>query len=425
MKSREKSEQLYQRANRFLPGGVNSPVRAFKAVGGTPIFIQKGKGSHFWDEDGNEYIDFVGSWGPLILGHAYPAIVEAIQEATSRGTTFGTPTRIEVDLAEQIQRAFPSMEMLRLVSSGTEASMSALRVARGFTGKSYILKCEGCYHGHLDSLLTSAGSGVATFDLPDSAGVPESYSRHTISIPFNNVDAIKNLPENILSDTAAIIIEPIAANMGLILPGPGYLEELRNYTHSRGILLIFDEVISGMRVCYGGVQTQWKIEPDLTCLGKIIGGGMPLAAYGGRKEIMEKIAPLGPVYQAGTLSGNPIAVSAGLATMNILRETNPYEDLRKKTEEFLTPIREMIQKRKLPISVVSYGSMFTLFFRNKAPVNYKEAKESNTGKYAEYFWRLLEQGVYVTPSQFETNFVNVPHNRDDLDAARDAILKSV
>ncbi len=425
MRPREKSEQLYQRASRLMPGGVNSPVRAFKAVGGTPPFIHSGLGSHFQDEDGNEYIDFVGSWGPLILGHAHPAIVRAIQEASARGTTFGAPTRIEVELAERIREAFPSMEMLRLVSSGTEATMSALRVARGFTGKKNIIKFEGCYHGHHDSLLTSAGSGVATFDLPDSAGVPESYSRHTISVPFNDLDAVKNLPEEILNDTAAIIVEPIAANMGLILPRPGYLEGLRELSSKRGILLIFDEVISGMRLCYGGVQTERKIQPDLTCLGKIVGGGMPLAAYGGRREVMERIAPLGPVYQAGTLSGNPVAAAAGLSAMNILRETKPYDTLRIKTEEFLAPIRKMIEERSLPVSIVSYGSMFTVFFQEKSPLNFKEAKQSDTKRYAEFFWKLLDRGIYVAPSQFETNFVNVPHDHTDLKTAREVILQAL
>jgi glutamate-1-semialdehyde 2,1-aminomutase len=425
MKSREKSEQLNRRACQLMPGGVNSPVRAFKAVGGMPLFIDHGKGSHFWDVDGNEYIDFVSSWGPLILGHAHPAIVQAIQESAGRGTTFGAPSKVEVELAERIRDAFPSMEMLRLVNSGTEATMSALRVARGFTGRKNIIKFEGCYHGHHDSLLTSAGSGVATFDLPDSAGVPESYSRHTISVPYNDMNAVRSLPDEVLDDTAAIILEPIAANMGLIPPHSGYLEELRGFTSSRNILLIFDEVISGMRVCYGGAQTQWQVKPDMTCLGKIVGGGMPLAAYGGRSEIMEKIAPLGPVYQAGTLSGNPVAASAGLAAMNILSEMNPYEDLKNCTEEFLAPIQKAIQKRDLPVSVVSHGSMFTFFFRSKPPANYKEAKESDTKRYAEFFWRLLNNGVYIAPSQFETNFVNLMHNRTDLQTTEQAILAAL
>jgi glutamate-1-semialdehyde 2,1-aminomutase len=425
MKSRKKSEELYQRASKHMPGGVNSPVRAFKAVGGTPPFIERGKGSHFWDVDGNEYIDFVGSWGPLILGHAHPAILESIREASAKGTTFGAPTLVEIELAEQIKDAFPSMESLRLVSSGTEATMSALRVARGFTGKKNIIKFAGCYHGHHDSLLTSAGSGVATFDLPDSAGVPENFSRHTISAKFNDLASIENLPEETLRDTAAIILEPIAANMGLILPQPGFLEGLRDFTTKRNILLIFDEVITGMRVCYGGAQAEWNIQPDLTCLGKIVGGGMPLAAYGGRKEIMEKIAPLGPVYQAGTLSGNPVAASAGLTAMKILKETDPYKELNERTSSFLAPIRNVIQERKLPVSIASHASMFTFFFREKLPLNYDEAKSSNTRKYGEFFWKLLEQGIYMAPSQFETNFVNVSHNAHDLELARSAILESL
>lgn len=410
---REKSEQLYARAIRRMPGGVNSPVRAFKAVGGSPLFIQSGRGAHVQDVDGNDYIDFVGSWGPLILGHAHAEVVRAIQEAAARGTTFGAPSPVEVELAERISQAIPSMQMLRLVSSGTEATMSALRVARGFTKRRNIIKFQGCYHGHHDSLLTAAGSGVATFDLPDSAGIPESYTAHTITVPYNNFSAIAELPDQALSDTAAVILEPIAANMGLVLPEPEFLQQLREWTRDRGILLIFDEVITGFRLCYGGVQKLYGVEPDLTCLGKIVGGGMPLAAYGGRAEIMQSIAPLGAVYQAGTLSGNPVAASAGIAALDLLHDDRQYTLLEEKTAMLLEPARALLQENALPISLVSRGSMFTFFFRQSPPGNFQEAKESDVQSYAKFFWSLLNDGVYLTPSQFETNFVSLAHTEED------------
>lgn len=408
-----------------MPGGVNSPVRAFKAVGGTPLFVASGKGGHLIDVDGNELIDFVGSWGPLILGHAHPAVLAAIVDAVARGTTYGAPAEIEVRLAEAIRNAVPSIEMLRLVSSGTEAAMSALRVARGFTGKNNIVKLEGCYHGHADSLLTAAGSGVATFDLPDSSGVPQNFSRHTISIPYNDFAALKALPAEILNDTAAIILEPVAANMGLVPPAPGYLQNLRDFTAEQKILLVFDEVISGFRLSYGGAQEFYGIKPDLTVLGKIVGGGMPLAAYGGRADIMQKIAPLGPVYQAGTLSGNPVAAAAGLATLQILRDRAQYVTLEQNTKRLLEPVRKHIAERGLPVSISALGSMFTFFFRSSVPRNFKEAKESDTKAYAGFFWKLMEKGVYTAPSQFETNFVNLAHSPADLDAAQKALIEAL
>ena len=422
---RKKSEELYRQAARIMPGGVNSPVRAFKAVGGTPVFIERGSGCHLFDVDGNDYIDFVGSWGPLILGHSNPAILEAIRDSASRGTTFGAPTEVEIRLAEKIQEAFPSMEMLRLVNSGTEADMSVLRVARGFTEKRQIIKFEGCYHGHHDSLLSAAGSGVATFDLPDSAGVPEDYTRHTISVAFNDIRAVEQLPEGILSDTAAVILEPVAANMGLVPPQAGFLEQLREFTRRRNILLIFDEVITGFRVSFGGAQERFHIEPDLTVLGKIVGGGMPLAAYGGRREIMQKIAPLGPVYQAGTLSGNPVAASAGLAALRILQQENPYESIEAKAEAMLDPVASYIREQSLPVSISRLGSMFTFFFSPGVPRNFGEAKKSDTSAYAKFFWNLLDNGVYIAPSQFETNFVGTAHGQQDLDRARDRFLQAL
>jgi glutamate-1-semialdehyde 2,1-aminomutase len=415
---RTKSEELYRRAQRNMPGGVNSPVRAFKAVGGTPVFIDHGRDGRMIDVDGNEYVDFVGSWGPLILGHAHPAILEAIHKTSARGTTFGAPTRVEVDLTDAIRDAFPSMEMMRLVNSGTEATMSALRVARGFTGRNNIIKFEGCYHGHHDSLLTSAGSGVATFDLPDSSGVPDNYTRNTISIAYNDMAPLTALPEEVLRDTAAVILEPVAANMGLVLARPGFLQELRNFTRDRNILLIFDEVISGFRLCFGGAQKIYNVQPDLTCLGKIVGGGMPLAAYGGRAEIMEKVAPLGPVYQAGTLSGNPVASAAGLAALNLLRNGNRYAELESKAQQFFGRLRETIAAK--PLSLVTLGSMFTLFFRKDAPQNFKEAKQCDTTQYASTFWKLLDRGVYTACSQFETNFISMAHTEQDLSKALQA-----
>lgn len=397
-----------------MPGGVNSPVRAFKAVGGSPLFIQSGGGAHVQDVDGNDYIDFVGSWGPLILGHAHQDVVRAIQEAAARGTTFGAPSAVEVELAERISRAIPSMQMLRLVSSGTEATMSALRVARGFTKRWNIIKFQGCYHGHQDSLLTASGSGVATFDLPDSAGIPESYTSHTITVPFNDFSAITKLPDQAVSDTAAVILEPIAANMGLVLPEPKFLQQLRDWTRERGILLIFDEVITGFRLCYGGVQNLYRIEPDLTCLGKIVGGGMPLAAYGGRAQIMQCIAPLGAVYQAGTLSGNPVAAAAGIAALDLLQDDRQYRLLEEKTSKLLEPARAHLLETALPVSLVSLGSMFTFFFRETPPRDFQEAKQSDFQKYAKFFWSLLNDGVYLTPSQYETNFVSLAHTEEDL-----------
>ena len=417
------SRELHTRACELMPGGVNSPVRAFKAVGGSPLFIKTGKGCRITDADGNEYVDFVGSWGPLILGHAHPEVIRAIQGQAADGTTFGAPTALEVELAECIRTAFPSMEMLRLVSSGTEATMSALRVARGFTRRNNIMKFEGCYHGHHDSLLTSAGSGVATFDLPDSAGVPENYTRNTISIAYNSLEVLEALPDEVLADTAAVILEPVAANMGLVPPERNFLEGLRRFTQDRNILLIFDEVITGFRVSHGGAQERYGITPDLTCLGKIVGGGMPLAAYGGREEIMHCIAPLGPVYQAGTLSGNPVASAAGLATLKILQNRSLYSELEQRSAKFFGALRDLLTGKE--ISLVSLGSMFTLFFRPKPPQNFKEAKECDTKAYARFFWNMLEQGIYLAPSQFETNFISMAHGEPDLEKTLEAFRKAI
>jgi glutamate-1-semialdehyde 2,1-aminomutase len=386
----DRSKELFKRAQNLMPGGVNSPVRAFKAVGGTPIFLKQGKGARIQDEDGNEYLDFCGSWGPLILGHAHPEVVKAIQDAAASGSTFGAPCAAEIKLTSQIQDAIPSMQRVRLVSSGTEAVMSALRAARGFTGRNNVIKFEGCYHGHADSLLTAAGSGLATFDLPDSAGVPKNYTCHTISVAYN---ALPNLAPEVLNDTAAVILEPIAANMGLVPPATGFLQQLRDFTQKHGILLIFD--------------------PDLTILGKIVGGGMPLAAYGGRKEILDKIAPLGPVYQAGTLSGNPVAASAGSTTLRILKEQNPYESLESKTSMLLNPVRELIRRKEFPVSISQFGSMWTLFFRKNLPTNFPEVKEASfplhtpkriCRKHRKRFANRLSLRSTVMPNEFKRQY---------------------
>lgn len=404
-----------------MPGGVNSPVRAFRAVGGIPFFVAKGEGCYLWDVDGNRYIDFVCSWGPLILGHAHPEVVEAVKKTVEKGTTYGTPTELEVLLAEKIQQAFPSMEMLRLVSSGTEATMSAIRAARGYTGRKKIVKFEGCYHGHADYLLVKAGSGATTFGIPDSAGVPEGIAQDTIVLPYNDVQAFNETMDAIGKEIAAVIVEPVAGNMGVVLPKPEFLNALREQTEKHGAVLIFDEVITGFRVAYRGVQSLYNIRPDMTCLGKIVGGGFPLAAYGGRKEIMQSIAPLGPVYQAGTLSGNPVAVTAGLKTLEILERDNPYPELERKTRQLVETIVDAAKEADIPVQINQIASMFTVFFTDQPVVDYKSAKQSDTQRYARFFHSLLEQGVYFPPSQFEAAFVSVAHDEEALSLTQEAV----
>ncbi|MFA0752647.1 MAG: hypothetical protein IMHGJWDQ_000403 [Candidatus Fervidibacter sp.] len=412
-----------------MPGGVNSPVRAFRAVGGTPFFVQRGEGCFLWDVDGNRYVDFVCSWGPLILGHAHPEVVAAVKEAIEHGTTYGAPTELEIRLAEKIQQAFPSMEMLRLVNSGTEATMSAIRTARGYTGRSRIVKFEGCYHGHADYLLVKAGSGATTFGIPDSAGVPESFSQETIVLPYNDVKAFVRTMEAVGDQIAAVIVEPIAGNMGVVLPKPEFLHALREQTQKHGAVLIFDEVITGFRVTYGGAQTLYGIQPDMTCLGKIVGGGFPLAAYGGRREIMEHVAPLGPVYQAGTLSGNPIAVTAGLKTLEILERDNPYPDLERRTQWLTDEMAVIAREVGVPVQINCIASMFTVFFNDQPVVDYASAKRSDTQRYARFFHVLLEKGVFFPPSQFEAAFLSTAHTDDalavTLEALRSAFQKSL
>lgn len=408
-----------------MPGGVNSPVRAFKAVGGTPFFVARGEGCYLWDVDGNRFVDFVCSWGPLILGHAHPEVVAAVKEAVERGTTYGAPTELEVALAEKIQQAFPSMEMLRLVNSGTEATMSAIRAARGYTGRKKIVKFEGCYHGHADYLLVKAGSGAATFGIPDSAGVPEGTAQDTIVLPYNDIEAFNKTMDAMGEEIAAVIVEPIAGNMGVVLPKPEFLAALRQQTEKHGVVLIFDEVITGFRVAYGGAQSLYGIKPDMTCLGKIVGGGFPLAAYGGRKEIMQTVAPLGPVYQAGTLSGNPVAVTAGLKTLEILERDNPYPELERRTKQLTQVISEAAKEAGVPVQINQIASMFTVFFTDQPVVDYASARRSDTQRYARFFHALLERGVYFPPSQFEAAFLSTAHDDEALSFAQDAVRSAM
>lgn len=413
----KKSEQCFQAAENILPGGVNSPVRAFRAVGRTPFFAARGKGSRLWDVDGNEYIDYVCSWGPGILGHAREEVVAAVQKAAADGLTFGAPTAAETELAELIREAVPSIEMLRMVSSGTEAVMSAVRAARGFTGREKIIKFTGCYHGHSDGLLVKAGSGLLTGAVPDSAGVPRGYAENTLLARYNDMESVRALFAANPGEIACVVVEPVAANMGVVPPKEGFLPFLREITEENGALLIFDEVITGFRVSYGGAQQYYNVKPDLTTLGKIVGGGMPLAVYGGRRDIMEKIAPLGAVYQAGTLSGNPTAVAAGIATLKILRETpSVYGVLDQKAAKIESAMRGK------GWTVNRVGSLLSMFFTNGKPVtDYESAQTADTKAFAAYFSYMLESGIYVAPSQFEAMFVSAAHSDADIEKTCAAI----
>jgi glutamate-1-semialdehyde 2,1-aminomutase len=410
------SEVLFERARRSIPGGVNSPVRAFKAVGGTPLFIRKAEGSRMWDADGKGYIDYIGSWGPMILGHAWPPVLEAITETARRGTSFGAPSALEIELAERVVRMVPSIEKVRFVSSGTEATMSALRLARGFTGRRKILKFDGCYHGHADSLLVAAGSGVATLGIPGSAGVPPGTVADTLVAPYNDLAAVERVIAEHGADLAAVIIEPVAGNMGCVAPRDGYLPGLRELTRKAGALLILDEVMSGFRVALGGAQTIYGGKPDITCLGKIIGGGLPVAAYGGRAEIMDHIAPDGPVYQAGTLSGNPLAMAAGCVTLDALARPATYEKLESTSARLHGGLLEAISGSDVKATINRVGSMITLFFTPGPVTDYASAKTSDTALYARFFHAMLEQGVYFPPAQFEAAFVSLAHSASDVDA---------
>jgi len=403
-----KSETLFARAQTLIPGGVNSPVRAFRSVGLTPPFLARGEGSHVFDVDGNRYIDYVGSWGPLLLGHRHPAILQALEAALSIGTSFGAPTAQEVELAEAICEAVPSIEMVRLVNSGTEATMSAIRVARGFTGRDLIVKFEGCYHGHVDSLLVKAGSGVATLGIPDTQGVPRAFSDTTIALPYNSPDAVAEAFHAHGERIAAVIVEPVVGNMGCVPPLPGYLETLREITARYGALLIFDEVMTGFRVAFGGAQQRYGIRPDLTTLGKVIGGGLPVGAYGGRRDIMSRVAPAGPIYQAGTLSGNPLAVAAGLA---MLRHLKTHPEVYRQLEQRAAAL---CAAAPVGITVNRVGSMFTFFFTDQPVTDYESAKRSDTARFARFFRAMLDRGIYLAPSQFEAAFVSAAHSEEDV-----------
>jgi len=423
---RERSQAYFAKAKDVIPGGVNSPVRACRSVGCDPLFIARAAGSKIYDVDGNVFIDCVGSWGPMILGHAHPEVTAALRKALENGTSFGAPTPLEVELAELLIEAVPSLEMVRLTSSGTEATMSAIRLARAYTGRKKIIKCDGCYHGHGDAFLVKAGSGVATLGIPGSPGVPEEIAGHTISIPYNDADALAKVLEKEGRHVACFIIEPVPGNMGVVLPREGYLRTVRELTQKHGVLLIFDEVISGFRMSWGGAQSYYGILPDLTCLGKIIGGGLPVGAYGGRKDIMLRIAPEGDVYQAGTLSGNPLAVTAGIATLRLLSDKARYEDLEVKGAHLETNLNDIIQRRALPATVNRAGSLLTLFFAKTEVFDFESALKSDTNRFAQFYRSMLEKGVYLPPSQFEALFISLAHTKEDLDEtlnAAEACLK--
>lgn len=423
----EKSAQNFEEAKKYIPGGVNSPVRAFKSVGITPVTIARGKGSRIYDIDGNEFIDYICSWGPLILGHAHPKVTAALQEVVVNGTSFGAPTEIETKMAKLVTEIVPSVEIVRMVNSGTEATMSALRLARGFTKRNKILKFEGCYHGHADSLLIKAGSGVATLGLPDSPGVPEGTAQHTITVPYNDLPSIRLAFEKYGEELAAVIVEPVAGNMGVVPPLPGFLEGLREITRQYGTLLIFDEVMTGFRVDYHCGQGLFGIDPDLTTMGKVIGGGLPVGAYGGKREIMEQIAPSGPVYQAGTLSGNPLAMTAGYATLSELGQEGVYEELERKAARLEEGLRKNAEERGIPYSINRVGSMLCMFFTGEKVVSYAQSKNADTKMFAQYFRNMLEEGIMLAPSQFEGMFISTAHSDEDIErtieASRSALAK--
>ncbi|AQT84076.1 glutamate-1-semialdehyde 2,1-aminomutase 2 [Paenibacillus larvae subsp. larvae] len=415
-----KSAEAFEEAKKVIPGGVNSPVRAFKSVGLTPLYIDHAKGSKVYDIDGNEFIDYVGSWGPLILGHAHPEVIAQIQDYAEKGTSFGAPTLIETEMARIVTERVPSVDIVRMVNSGTEATMSALRLARGYTKRNKIVKFEGSYHGHADSLLIKAGSGVATLGLPDSPGVPESVAVNTITVPYNDLDTLKEVFHTFSEDIAAVIVEPIAGNMGVVPPLPGFLQGLRDITEKYGSLLIFDEVMTGFRVHLNCAQGLFGITPDLTCLGKVIGGGLPVGAYGGKREIMERIAPSGPIYQAGTLSGNPLAMIAGYTTLRLLGEPGVYEELERKSSKLEEGFAQNAREAGIPCTINRVGSMVCPFFTDQRVINYETAKTSDLNRFTSYFARMLDYGVSAAPSQFEGMFVSLAHTDEDIDATIEA-----
>ena len=410
-----KSRQAFAKAQKVIPGGVNSPVRAFKSVGREPVFIDRGEGAYIWDIDGNRYIDFVGSWGPLIVGHAHPDVVTVIKRVAERGTSYGAPTEVETVLAEEVLKAYPSMDMIRMVNSGTQATMSALRLARGVTGRTKIVKFEGCYHGHSDQLLIKAGSGALTFGVPTSPGVPTQIAATTISARFNDLEGLSEIFQREGEEIACVIIEPVTGNMGVVLPEDGFLQGVRRLTEEYGTLLIFDEVMTGFRVSYGGAQAYYGIDPDLTCLGKVIGGGLPVGAYGGKRRFMEQIAPSGPIYQAGTLSGNPLAMNAGLTTLKLLQQTGTYEALSSKTTRLAEGLKQLASEAGLPIWVNAIGAMFSAFFTDVRVKDYASACTSDVERFAKYYRGMLEQGIYFAPSQYEAVFLSMAHTESDID----------
>lgn len=414
MLNRAKSDALFGEALKYLPGGVNSPVRAFRAVGGKPFFVNRAAGCRVWDVDGNEYIDYVGTWGPAIHGHAHPRIIQAVQRTAEAGTSFGIPNPLEVKMAELICAAVPSIQMVRMCNSGTEACMSAIRLARGFTQREKIIKFEGCYHGHVDSLLVKAGSGALTFGHPDSAGVPAAFTQHTVVVPYNDVEAVKAAFVANANNIAGIIVEPVPGNAGLYLPRPGFLDFLREITREEGAVLIFDEVMTGFRLARGGAQERFGITPDLTCFGKIIGGGLPVGAFGGRRDIMECLAPRGPVYQAGTLSGNPLALAAGIAALELLAQPEVYSTLEQLGLQLETGLKEAAQAAGVPVQFIRCGSMFCGYFTDQPVHNLADAMKSDRDRFARYFHRLLEGGVYIAPSQFEAGFLSTAHTPADV-----------
>lgn len=415
MRRFDRSKRLYKKAFAVIPGGVNSPVRAFKAVGGDPLFIERAKGSRIYDVDGNSYIDYVLSWGPMILGHAHPRVLRALKNAIEKGTSYGAPTALEVELAELVLKAYPSMDKVRMVNSGTEAAMSAIRLARGFTARDKIIKFEGCYHGHADGLLVKAGSGAATFGLPDSPGVPKSYAKNTITLPFNDINTFRRTIEKQWRSIACVILEPVVGNIGCVLPRPGFLETLRRLTQKNGIVLIFDEVMTGFRVSFGGAQAYYGIKPDLTCLGKVIGGGLPVGAYGGKKEIMTMVSPEGPVYQAGTLSGNPLAMTAGIETIKELSKSNTYKKIEEKSSMFEKGMVDAARRSGVSTRFYRAGSMFCTYFTDREVFDYTTAKTSDTKKFSRFFSGMLQKGINLAPSQFEAGFMSLAHTSKDIE----------
>ncbi len=420
----QRSTSLFKKAKQVIPGGVNSPVRAFKSVGRNPLFIDHALGSRIYDVDGNAYIDYVGSWGPMILGHCHPKVVEAIQAAAKTGCSFGAPTEREIELAEMVCAAYPNIEMVRMVSSGTEATMSAIRLARGYTGRDKILKFDGCYHGHADSLLVKAGSGAATFGVPTSPGVPADFAKHTLTATYNDLKDVQQLVSAHAGQVACIILEPIAGNMGCVAPQPGFLEGLRALCDQEGIVLIIDEVMTGFRVAYGGAQERYKVYGDLVCLGKIIGGGLPVGAFGGKREIMEQLSPVGGVYQAGTLSGNPLAMAAGIATLSLLREEGFYDRIEEKSDYLCRGLQDAAAEAGVPTSLQRVGGMFCTYFQDEQVFNFADVKPETPKVFATFFQAMLDGGVNLAPSQYEAGFMSIAHSREDLDQTIEAARKA-